>query len=201
MLDSYKIISKDEAVYLGLTRFYTGAPCLHGHVAERLVSNVSCIPCSYIRRDLRRKAHPEIGVAAGRIWAAKNREHIRAIKNAWNAKNRDQQKVRSSRWYAANKDKANEAHKRWALRNPGKINSLAAKRRADELLRTPVWAEHDVIDAIYERARLMREAGFDVHVDHFYPLRGELVSGLHVAGNLQIIDGRENQRKSNRLIN
>jgi hypothetical protein len=35
------------------------------------------------------------------------------------------------------------------------------------------------------------------HVDHFYPLNGELVSGLHVPANLQIIEAQTNIDKGN----
>lgn len=79
------------------------------------------------------------------------------------------------------------------------INSHAGKRRAAKLQRTPPWANKDAIAAIYATAeRLSQETGIPHHVDHELPLRGRLVSGLHVEGNLRIITGAENCRKGNR---
>lgn len=42
----------------------------------------------------------------------------------------------------------------------------------------------------------MSKAGVDVHVDHVIPLKGKLVSGLHVPENLTIIPAAENRRKN-----
>ena len=39
------IIGRDEAKALGLKRFFTGEPCKHGHVAERIVSSHRCTEC------------------------------------------------------------------------------------------------------------------------------------------------------------
>ncbi|MBC5790661.1 hypothetical protein [Providencia sp. JUb39] len=41
-----KVISRKEAAVKGLSRFYTGKPCVHGHVAERFVSNGVCVECA-----------------------------------------------------------------------------------------------------------------------------------------------------------
>ena len=69
-----------------------------------------------------------------------------------------------------------------------------------EIERTPVWANFDVIDALYAESRkISRETGIPHHVDHVIPLRGKLVSGLHVEGNLQIITASENCSKHNRF--
>mgnify|MGYP000902553684 FL=1 len=75
-----------------------------------------------------------------------------------------------------------------------------AKRRADELRRTPPWADHDLIREVYAEARrLTRQTGVEHHVDHEIPLRGRLVSGLHVHTNLRAIPGGENILKGNRF--
>jgi hypothetical protein len=40
--DPPDIIGRDAASALGLKRFFTGGPCKHGHVAERIVSSHRC---------------------------------------------------------------------------------------------------------------------------------------------------------------
>lgn len=56
----------------------------------------------------------------------------------------------------------------------------------------------DAIKAIYlECARITNETGIPHQVDHIVPLKGKIVSGLHVPWNLQIIPARENRKKSN----
>lgn len=40
-----KITSRTEAKQLGLTHYFTGKPCKHGHVAHRRVSRGDCIEC------------------------------------------------------------------------------------------------------------------------------------------------------------
>lgn len=76
----------------------------------------------------------------------------------------------------------------------------AAKRRTLTLRRTPAWADMAEIRAVYSEAQaLTRATGIEHHVDHFYPLQGQLVSGLHVHQNLQILTASENSRKGNRF--
>lgn len=54
-----------EAKELGLVRYYTGGSCKHGHIAERLVSNWTCVICNSLHvakheRDTRgTEAHRE----------------------------------------------------------------------------------------------------------------------------------------------
>lgn len=64
--------------------------------------------------------------------------------------------------------------------------------------RSPVWANKFFIDEAYILARVRSLAtGIEWHVDHIVPIHGELVSGLHVEFNLQVIPSVENIRKSN----
>lgn len=59
--------------------------------------------------------------------------------------------------------------------------------------RTPPWANVAKIKEIYSKC----PEGF--HVDHILPLRGELVSGLHVENNLQYLPALENIKKNNKF--
>lgn len=49
------LITKKEAIKLGLKRFNTGSPCFKGHLSERLVSSGACIECN---NEKKRKYKP-----------------------------------------------------------------------------------------------------------------------------------------------
>lgn len=58
--------------------------------------------------------------------------------------------------------------------------------------RTPIWADLDKIREFYNKC----PEGY--HVDHIIPLRGEIVSGLHVVENLQYLFAKDNLSKGNK---
>ena len=72
-------------------------------------------------------------------------------------------------------------------------NAKSAKYRASKLQRTPEWSSNEEIKEIYKNC----PEGY--HVDHVIPLQGELVSGLHVAENLQYLTAHDNLAKSNKF--
>lgn len=55
---TYKIITRKEAKDKGLTRYFTGIPCKHGHLTERLVSSKYCIECQNLYNRKRRGSDP-----------------------------------------------------------------------------------------------------------------------------------------------
>lgn len=69
-----------------------------------------------------------------------------------------------------------------------------AKYSADKSSRTPSWADMPSINEFYKNC----PKGYEV--DHIIPLRGRLVSGLHVLSNLQYLTKEENSTKSNKFI-
>ena len=71
-----------------------------------------------------------------------------------------------------------------------------ANYKAAKKLRTPAWADLDKIASIYKEASKM-----GMTVDHYYPLQGIDVSGLHVENNLRIIPQSENDSKGNKHPN
>ena len=75
---------------------------------------------------------------------------------------------------------------------PHKIRQ--AKRRADKLNATPKWANLEKIKEKYKNC----PKGY--HVDHYFPLQGKNVCGLHVENNLQYLPANKNISKGNKLI-
>ena len=64
----------------------------------------------------------------------------------------------------------------------------------------PPWADKAKIKEFYEAAkRKTLETGIIFHVDHVVPLQSDIVCGLHVFENLQLLTADENRRKQNSL--
>jgi hypothetical protein len=110
---------------------------------------------------------------------------------------------RNQAYHAAHRDKRLAQMAKWLTNNKHVHNAIEARRHAQKLKATPVWAngEYDqlVIAEAYELARrrtLM--TGVIWHVDHIIPLRSKRVCGLHCASNLRVITKSENCSKQNR---
>ena len=154
----------------GEKRYFTGAPCPRGHVAERFVSTKACVVCARDCLVTWKRENPERVVRARKAWDSKNSDRV--FEHRRNAYRRN-----PAKWFAASK------LRKQSLRN-----------------RTPCWADRKRIEAVYQEARLLRDGGHDVVVDHVIPLHGETVSGLHVHTNLQIIGAKANLVKSNSFV-
>ena len=157
--------------------------------------------------------------AKGRIaaWRAANPEKVKAQQRHYHEVNREVLTAKMRARYYADVEAARARVREWAARDPERAQSaqrlskkkryaadpvrvLAANkaRRVARDQRLPPWADLDAIEAVYRKAaRIAELTGEPVHVDHDIPLRGKLVSGLHVANNLVIRHAVENLRKSN----
>ena len=73
------------------------------------------------------------------------------------------------------------------------------QRRRDQYDKLPWWNEfRSEIAKVYKEARrLTKETGVVHSVDHIVPLKGQLVCGLHVYWNMQVIELGSNIAKSN----
>lgn len=107
MDQQHKILSRAEALSLGLKRYYTGEPCGKGHIAERYSSNHNCATCCYERLE--------------RKYAAKRaaKEPVVTLSpQEYHRKRYADPEIRK---------KITEANARWAAANPEKVKTKAAR--------------------------------------------------------------------------
>ncbi len=145
------------------------------------------------------EAHRESEIARGKDYRARNPDKVKATQHRYYLANKEKRVASLKAWALANPERYEEIKKRWYDDNRALRNSYSARWRRQSRIATPPWADHAAILAIYAEAiRISEETGIQHHVDHFYPLKGRTVSGLHVETNLRIIPAVENVRKNNR---
>lgn len=130
---------------------------------------------------------------------AENPEKYCAMAREYYEKRAEAAREYAKTYREVNKDQVVASKKRYAQRNNGKINAAVASRKAAKLQRTPIWADKTKISAYYNVCAFFNEVNgyIKYHVDHIVPLQGNLVSGLHVQNNLQVLLAKDNIRKHN----
>lgn len=108
-----QLVTREQAKEQGLKRFFTGVPCLHGHICERFLSNGCCVICTYAADRRTKEQHAE---KAKRMWA-KHREKRSAENKAAYAKNIEYHKARAKAWMQANPERVRQRNLlRWHLK-------------------------------------------------------------------------------------
>lgn len=132
-----------------------------------------------------------------------NKAHYDAYKAEYVRLNKERVREYHRQYQKANKEHITRLAKLYNKNHRGKLNAVSARRRVALLKRTPDWltdADWVCIEDFYILAKALSEAtGDNYHVDHIIPLQGELVSGLHVPSNLQILTAFENLSKGNKF--
>jgi hypothetical protein len=190
-------------------KMFHGKPCKRGHAGIRYLSGRNdCVECALMRaKDWSIKNH-EKRLKIVDEWQKANPEKVKATKAKWDERNIESVRARQKKWWNANPEKAKEFSKKSMLKHYDKVIKRSREwkrknrwngsyhcsvRRTAKIQRTPAWADLDKIAKVY------KDCPPGMTVDHVIPLRGKLVSGLHVHNNLQYLTPSENAKKKNKF--
>ena len=141
--------SRKEALRLGERHYFTGKPCVRGHMTMRLTSTRGCVECQKGFGSSYRAKNIEKERARCRAWSKNNlgkeRERHKKMRKANPEKWREIGRVASRRrreaspeklreygrtWRDNNPDRVKENLLRWHRENPEKSKTLSVNRRA-----------------------------------------------------------------------
>ena len=175
-----EVITRKQAQEQGLTHYFTGKPCKHGHIAKRLVTSKSCVVCNCANT----KKHYHGNLKGDAAFQAQNRQ-------------------RASAWYYENHERARETRNAYANAQGDKEvarqneRSSLRQRKMRKALQGMTKQEKIATRAIYQlRITLTRETGVEYHVDHCIPLSE---GGQHHPDNLWVIPAVDNLRKGAKM--
>ena len=185
--------TRAEAKAQGAAYYFTGEPCKHGHIAPRKTKG-ACLECLKLEWEkgnqtraeyFRQYNKSEAGQTAKERYYEKNKALVIARAQARPA---SEKRAYKQRYKEANLDL---------------YNTLTSLRRRRFREATPPWISRKQkveVRQLYQIAMTMsRTTGEQYVVDHIYPLRSEVVCGLHVPWNLRVVTQAENLQKSNSL--
>jgi hypothetical protein len=180
-------------------------PCKRGHTSGRYPQG-NCIECAHFLVTQRTPEQRAERVRKARAYALAHPEKTKKYQTQYRIDNAERLAAYD---VERHKDPVRKASKRSAESMRRQRSDVKVARRAERMKRiadlrhrTPAWANLDAIKLVYlvaeQRTRL---SGVPHHVDHFYPLNGKTVSGLHTSLNLRVIPARENLLKGSQLVN
>lgn len=206
-----KVISRDEAKALGLTRYYTGERCRQGHRVERYTSMGRCCECERIKvyawKDAnwesyskansdRYFANVDVERERRRISYAANPEKHKARMQVWRTANPELVKKGSLRWRQANPDRKRQIDKEWGLANPGKVVGRNRARRARKAGAEGSHTEYDLFCIFVIQDAQCAGCGksllISCTVDHVVPLKR---GGSNWPDNIQLLCSTCNSSK------
>ena len=98
-----EIITRSEAKKQGLHTYFTGKPCIYGHISERRIGG-DCIICSKEYYKNNKKEHRE----RCKKYRENNKEKVFMIDKAYREKNKEKNIKYKRQYYLKNKEKINK---------------------------------------------------------------------------------------------
>jgi hypothetical protein len=166
------------------------------HAGTNLGYNTRCKPCmktpyklEKVNKRVRelRKENPKKYLEKKREYKAKNKERIAQVDKIWQANNKETIHKHSNNWKKKNKPRVYNYIKQREM----KIKGCSLKLSKES---------NNEIKSFYKECQsLNANSNKKYQVDHIIPITSDIICGLHVPWNLQILTKSENSSKKNKF--
>jgi len=141
---------------------------------------------------------------ADKLYRENNMSAIKESKKQYYINNKDTISKKVSARYQVNKEHVKTNVLLWKTKNKDKVNAYVMHRLTTKKQACPKWLTEDdkwMIEEAYSLAKLREQiVGGVWHVDHIIPLQNNIVCGMHVPWNLQVIPESVNCSKRNTFV-
>lgn len=190
------VISREDARALGLKRYFTGVPCVKGHVSERRTLSGVCVECKriWVEKYFARPGAKERHKVAVDARYQRHKEDVNARAIAW--RKRNPEKARVSNRKAVKSDNHKKATIRWRKNHPDMVRASDRTKRAKRKKAEGRHTAEDVLNILRQQKYRCANCAVSVkdryHVDHVMPL---VKGGSNWPDNLQILCPTCNNKK------
>ena len=212
-----ELISRKQALYAGLKKYFLGTPCKEGHVAQRWVKCCACVECKKIKTNSYlagwRQRNVEKIKQDMKSWSEKNAEYTKTYKAMKYQANKTEVLQKAKEYYSSNKEKVISTVERYRNENRELINekgriyyqeNCEQRKASSHAIRTKragcegSYSKDDVSKLLVLQRRTCaccRNKLTKYHIDHINPLAK---GGTNWPENLQLLCQNCNQRKSDK---
>ncbi len=175
-----EIITRKQAIELGLTTYFTGKRCKHNHLAVRWVSSMVCAECTSQRAS---------------TWRDNNSTHRTTYRKQYRTDNLEKEREYARTFHTKHKDRLNTCRRGDYHANPIKYMLYRAKERASKF---NIPFNLEVCDVTMNDRCPVFNTLFSIGDYDNSPSLDRIIPELgYIRGNIIVISSKANRIKNN----
>lgn len=197
------IISRDVSAILGMNAFFTGQPCVNGHISIRYTKSSKCAECIAVRGARRQAEHGERLRAEIRQDYKENPGKYSAYNKRYRTVHKSSLSVAKAEYCEQNKDSITDYQKKYRAENRDRLSAHSTEYRNTFREKVRAWnrnrkararnaegfhSAEDVAAILIDQNEKCNSCARDLadgyHVDHIMPL---ILGGSNWPSNLQML--------------
>lgn len=187
-----EIISKQTAIQLNLTKYFTGKKCKHGHLAERYTNGGHCSECKKGHVAQWVENNKERSLEISREWKKRNWTTLYEKQKIYTANNKDKKLAQAKRYREKYPEKVSETKKLCKSKNKEHYSTLNRNYKARKKNSEGKHTVKDIRELFVSQNGICNGCGVTLettgknkyHVDHIIPL---IKGGSNYPSNLQLL--------------